>query len=156
MSVRGIGEILAEHEVFRTMSLEHAEVIAGCARNAVFEAGHAVFGEGDPADTFMLIRHGRVALRVAVPGRGDIAIETLGPGDVLGWSWVVPPYRRNCDAEALEPTRAVVFDGACIRGKFEADAALGYDMLARFVPVVAHRLHATQIRLLDVYGHGSG
>ena len=85
--------------------------------------------EGEPADAFYVIREGAVALETDVPGRGAVTLETLHDGDLLGWSWLVPPYRTAFDARALGTTHAIAFDGACLRGKCEADPALGYDLL---------------------------
>ena len=80
-------------------------------------------------------------------------IETLGPGEVVGWSWLFEPYRWQFDGRAVAPTRVVAFDGACLRGKCEADHELGYELMRRFVASVIERLQATRLQLLDVYGH---
>ena len=98
------------------------------------------------------MRHGRVVLETFVPGRGALTIETLEEGDLLGWSWLFPPYRWHFDARALDLVRAVAFDGACLRGKIDDDHALGYELLDRFSPVMLERLQATRLQLLDVYG----
>ncbi len=79
-------------------------------------------------------------------------IATLGEGAVVGWSWLFPPYRWSFDARALELTRTVAFDGACLRGKCEADTTLGYELMQRFAAVMLDRLQATRLQLLDVYG----
>ncbi len=81
-------------------------------------------------------------------------IETIEAGEVIGWSWLFPPYRWHFDARALAPVRATRFDGACLRGKCEADPALGYDLMSRFAQVLIERLQWTRLRLLDVYGDG--
>jgi CRP-like cAMP-binding protein len=130
------------------------ELLAGCARNVHFDAGEQIFREGEPADAFWVIRHGRVALEAHVPARGPLTIETLEPGEVLGWSWLFPPYRWHFDARALSGVRATAFDGACLRGKCSDDPALGYDLMQRFARVMMERLQATRLRLLDVYGDG--
>jgi CRP-like cAMP-binding protein len=108
--------------------------------------------EGDLAEEFYLIRDGRVALEVHVPGREVITFKTLGPGEVVGVSWLVPPYRWTYDARVLEPVRAISLNATCLRQKCDTDHALGYDMMARFVPVLVGRLQATRLQLLDVYG----
>ena len=82
-----------------------------------------------------------------------MTIETLEAGEVLGWSWLFPPYRWHFDARALSLVRATIFDGACLRGKCEEDAQLGYDLMSRFAQVVIERLQSTRLRLLDVYGY---
>ena len=105
-----------------------------------------------PADQFFLIRHGRVAFEVTVPGRGAMRFLTIDPGEIAGISWLVPPYRWNYDAKALELTRAIALDAKCLRGKCEEDHHLGYELMKRFVPELVRRLHTTRLQLLDVYG----
>ena len=83
-------------------------------------------------------------------------IETIEAGEVVGWSWLFPPYRWHFDARALTPIRATAFDGACLRGKCDDDPALGYDLMSRFAQVMIERLQWTRLRLLDVYGDGRG
>ena len=112
-----------------------------------------LFRDGDEANTFYVLRHGAVALETFVPARGPVTIETLETGEVLGWSWLFPPYRWHFDARALSLVRATAFDGACLRGKCEADPALGYELMSRFAQVAIERLQWTRLRLLDVYGY---
>ena len=96
-----------------------------------------------------------MALETYVPQRGAVTIETLHDGDLVGWSWLVSPHRTVFDARAGGPVHTVEFDGRCLRGKSEADPALGYDLLTRFVAVIVDRLQATRLQLLDVYGHSA-
>jgi CRP-like cAMP-binding protein len=117
-----------------------------------FAAGDDLFREGDVADRFYLIRHGHVALQVFIPGQGRITIETIAAGEVLGWSWLFPPYRWHFDAQALELSRAIAFDGACLRAKCDEDHDLGYMLMQRFAQVMTQRLQATRLQLLDLYG----
>ncbi len=139
---------------FEGLPAEEVELIAGCGSNVRFEAGETVFRQGDPADRFYLIRHGSVAVGNFVPPRGEIVIETLDGGELLGWSWLFPPYRSHFDARALTQVRATSFDGACLRDKCAADPAFGYDLLSRFAQMLIERLQWTHLRLLDIYGNG--
>ena len=150
-----LDQIVAQSPVFDGLAPEQVEFIAGCAHLATAERGERLFREGDPADTFYLVRHGRIALTTHVPGRGDVTIETLEAGEVVGWSWLFEPYRWHFDARAVESAGVVAFDGACLRGKCEADHELGYQLLNRFAQVLVERLQATRIRLLDVYGRSA-
>jgi CRP-like cAMP-binding protein len=154
--VQTIEQLLAEAPAFNGMSQEHLELIAGCARNTTFEDGSYLMREGDPADTFFVIRHGRVAMEIFVPQRGGVTIETIDDGDLLGWSWLVPPFREHLDARALGNVHTVAFDAACLRGKSDEDPVLGYELMRRFIPVIVERLQATRVRLLDVYGGVAG
>jgi CRP/FNR family cyclic AMP-dependent transcriptional regulator len=147
-----IDELLLEIDVFRGLRDEDLDLIAGCALNRVFGDGDYLLREGEPAGEFFAIRHGTVALETFVPQRGPMTIETLHGGDVLGWSWLVPPHRTVHDARALGVVRAIAFDGACLRGKCDEDPRLGYELMKRFTEVIVERLQATRLRLLDVYG----
>jgi CRP-like cAMP-binding protein len=100
---------------------------------------------------FWLIERGGIALDMRVPGRGDQIVETLGPGTVLGWSWLHRPYRWHFGAVARLATTAIAFDAASVRRRCEADPAFGYAMLSAFTPVITERLQTTRIRLLDLY-----
>jgi CRP/FNR family transcriptional regulator, cyclic AMP receptor protein len=150
--MRTLDSIVVESPVFAELTPEHAELVAGCATNTGFEAGGFLFREGDQADTFYLVRHGRVILETFVPGRGAVSIETVEAGGIVGWSWLFPPYRWHFDARALDPVRAVAFDGRCLRGKCAEDHDLGYELLNRFAAVLVERLEAMRLQLLDVYG----
>jgi CRP/FNR family transcriptional regulator, cyclic AMP receptor protein len=154
--VQTIDELLGEVDVFRGLADEHLELIAGCALNRVFGAGEHLLREGEPANAFFAIRHGIVALETFVPQRGAVTIETLHGGDVLGWSWLVPPHRTVFDARALGVVRTLAFDGACLRGKCEQDPRLGFELMKRFAAVIVERLQATRLRMLDVYGQVPG
>lgn len=150
--MRKLDELIAASPVFAGLPADDLALIAGCGRNDGFEAGQLLARDGDPADTFFLIRQGRVALELHTPAQGGLIIETLDPGDIVGWSWLFPPYRWHYDARAIEPVRAIVFDGACLRGKCEEEKTLGYDLMLRFAQVMNDRLQHTRFRLLDVYG----
>jgi CRP/FNR family transcriptional regulator, cyclic AMP receptor protein len=144
-------QILQQHPFFAGAPSELTKLVAGCARNRIFQAGEYLFHEGDPANEFFLIRHGKVALEIKPPGRTAIVFETLTVGDFAGASWLIPPYRWVFDARAVELTRTTGIDAACLRGKCDADHDLGYDMMKRFLPALVHRLHATRLQILDVY-----
>jgi len=144
--------IVGQHPFFKGMEARHVQLIAGCAKNVRFDEGEIIFREGDPADQFYFIREGLVAVELMIPQRGFTTLQTVGEGEVLGWSWLLAPYRWRFGARTLQPTRALAFDGKCLRGKCEEDHDLGYEMLKRFTNVVTERLEATRLQLLDLYG----
>jgi CRP-like cAMP-binding protein len=129
----------------------HLDFLIGCASNVRYAADQFLFREGEEADATYLVRAGRIALEVAVPGRGSAQMQTVEAGEVLGWSWLYPPYRWEFDARAVEPVRAFALDGACLRAKCEADHDLGYEVVKRFLRQVHRRLERTRLQLLDVY-----
>ena len=150
-----IEQLLSDVPFFSTLAPEHIELVAGCGSNVHFDEDEVLFREGEQADNFYLVRHGVVSIEMFVPGRTTTTIETIEAGEIIGWSWLFPPYRWHFDGRALGPVRATSFDGACIRGKCEADPALGYALMTRFAQVLMERLQWTRLRLLDVYGDGS-
>ncbi len=149
-----LDEILAQVPFFEGMGEAEVALIAGCGRNVHIDMGETIFRQGDAADTFFVIRHGTVAVGNFVPPRGEMVIEAIHDGEILGWSWLFPPYRSHFDARALSTVRATQFDGACLRDKCAADPVLGRDLMSRFAQVLIERLQWTRLRLLDVYGNG--
>jgi CRP/FNR family cyclic AMP-dependent transcriptional regulator len=147
--------IVSEHPFFTGLEERHIQLIVGCAKNVRFDEGEIVFHEGDPADQFYFIREGLVAVELMIPQRGFATLQTVSEGEVLGWSWLLAPYRWRFGARTLQPTRALAFDGKCLRGKCEDDHDLGYELLKRFTNVVTERLEATRLQLLDLYGASS-
>jgi CRP/FNR family transcriptional regulator, cyclic AMP receptor protein len=143
--------LLSEHPFLKGLDQKHLQLITGCASNVRFDAGQIIFREGEEADQFYIIRQGKVALQIYTPGRGSIIIDTLTDGEILGWSWLIPPYQWRFDAVATELTRAIALDGKCLRNKCEADHDLGYELLKRFSSIVDSRLESTRIRLVDMY-----
>ena len=145
-------QILAEHPFFKEMEEHHLDLIIGCASNVRFNEGEMIFREEEEANEFYVIREGKVALDLHSPNSGIITIDTLEDGEILGWSWLVPPYYWRFDARATQNTRAIALDGKCLRDKCESDHNLGYELLKRFTSIIEQRLQATRLQLLDIYG----
>jgi CRP-like cAMP-binding protein len=150
--MEGLERIVKEHPFFAGLDEDFCTLVCGCAKNVRFDAGEYLFHEGEDADQLYLLRHGRVALEITIPGRGPMTIQTLRAGEIVGVSWLFPPYRWTNDAKALEQVRAIAMDATCLRNKCEGDHDLGYDVMKRVVPILIERLHNTRIQILDVYG----
>lgn len=146
--------LLSENPLFRDLEPEFLDTLAGCASNASFEPDCAIFHEGEPADRFYVIREGRVALEAFQLEHGPVVLQTMDAGDVLGWSWLVPPHRWRFDARSVTRVRAFAFDGTCLRDKCNADPRLGYALLLRFANLLEQRLQAARLQTLDVYRSG--
>jgi CRP/FNR family transcriptional regulator, cyclic AMP receptor protein len=142
---------LAHHPFFAGLDPRFVALIAGCGSNVPFERDADIFREGGAADQFYVIRHGRVALEITMPQSGRLTIETIEAGEVLGWSWLFPPYHWRFSGRALEPVRAIALDGVCLREKCERDHDFGYAIMQRFASIIVERLHATRLQLLDLY-----
>ena len=152
--MQSVSELLARHPFFTGLDEATVRMLEGCAHNSHVRLGEYLFREGEAADQFFVIRRGRVALDVHVPGRGGYVIDTVDEGDVVGWSWLVPPYRWFFDARAVQEVSAVAVDATCLREKCEQDPALGYALMQRVAGVMYHRLQSARVRLLDLYGAG--
>jgi len=143
--------IIAECPFFTGLDHAYLNLIVGCASNVRFEAGAYVFREGAPADTFYLIREGKVAVEIFAPQLKPLAIATIGEGEILGWSWLLAPYVWKFHGHALLSIRAIALDGKCLRAKCEENHDLGYEILKRLVQIIEHRLDEARFQLVDVY-----
>ena len=152
--MRTMKELLEAHPFFAGLGDEAIDLVVGCATNVHFDPDEYLFRLGDPADCFYVVRHGRVALELHVPGSGQQVVDTVEEDQVLGWSWLVPPHRWFLDARAVMPTSAISLDGVCLRGKCDEDPALGYAFMQRVAHVMYERLQSARVRLLDLYGGG--
>lgn len=147
-----IERLLAEHRFFEGMDESHLRLLSGCASNVRFNNGEMLFRQGEKANTFFLIRHGKVAIEINLQERGSLILQTAGEGEVVGWSWLIPPHRWIFDGRAVEMTRAVALDGECLRRKCDEDHDLGYELLKRFARVITGQLEAARLQLVNIHG----
>ena len=151
-NIKDVAETIRAHRFFAGLTEAFADEIAACASAVQFKAGTYLFHEADEASQFYLIREGRVALEIKAPGRSPLILQTVRAGEIVGVSWLTPPYRWAYDARALEPIEALAIDAACLRAKCDSNHTLGYEILQRFTPILLQRLHAARLQILDVYG----
>ncbi len=156
MKPQDLTESLRKHPFLNNLSEDLLKTLTSCASNVVFDEGTYLFHEGEDAKIFYLLRSGRAVLEIAGGERGQIRIQTVGAGEVIGWSWLISPYRWHFDAFALEQIHAFAIDASCLITKCETDCRFGYEMLRRFSEVLERRLEATRLQLLDVYGSNLG
>ena len=142
-------DIIATSPFFSNMAPEHLDIVGACATKAQFKADQIVFQESEPANQFYLIQSGRVAVEAHQPSDGTVLVQILGPGDVLGWSWLFPPFAWHFRARALEPTTAIVINGAHLLVAAERNRDFGYELMKQVAQVVIRRLQATRKQLLD-------
>jgi len=145
-------ELLCKHPFVGDLHDAHLKLLVGCAKNVHFRDGQFLCHEGEAADLFFLIRSGRVAIEIHSGHKGKQRIQTIGPGEVLGWSWLIFPYRWHFDGCAVSDVSALALDGKCLRTKCDKDHDFGYEMLKRLANVFQSRMEATRLQLLDVYG----
>jgi CRP/FNR family transcriptional regulator, cyclic AMP receptor protein len=147
--------VLTGHAFLRVMSGEHVARLAEAAAEVSVPAGHRFFEEGGEAGQFWLIRTGHVALDLHIPGRARLIVETVGGGGLVGLSWLSPPRQWQFGAEAVQPTAAFVLNGEAVRALCDSYPVLGYQITRQLMDVAATRLHATRIRMLDLYSVSS-
>ena len=152
--ITDLGPIIREHSFFKDLKQEYLDFIVGCASNVRFKAGETIFKEGEPAELFYLIRSGLVAVDILAGAYHKVTVQTIKEGDILGWAWLIPPYRARFNSRAVEDTRAIALDGKCLREKCEKNPDLGYELLKRLTKVFTQRLEATRIQLLSLYEGG--
>ena len=138
------------HPFVRGMSADTLAVLTACAMPTVFDANQLIFREGDIANRFYLLLEGRVQLEAEALDRPGVPVDQLGAGDVLGWSWLFPPYTWNFTARTLDPVKAVFFYGTWLRERSETDLTLGYELMRRTAMVLMRRLQATRQQLVKV------
>jgi CRP/FNR family transcriptional regulator, cyclic AMP receptor protein len=151
-----IADLVAHHPLLAGLPGDAVSLVAGCAQNVAVNPGQLLLAEGEPANSLYLLRRGRVAIEVHAPGRDAMVIETLGPGDVAGWSCLFPPFLWQFDVRATSPVGAISVDAVCLRSKAEAEPDFGYALMKRLASIMLERLQATRVRLLDLYGEGLG
>ncbi|MFJ4776908.1 Crp/Fnr family transcriptional regulator [Streptomyces sp. NPDC088762] len=133
------------------LSTEHRGRLMSQAREVNFREGARIFDEGAKADSFWIVRSGTVTLEIPVPGRRPAPVENLGPGELVGWSWLFPPYVWQLSAEAMTPVRAYEFDGPGVRMLMDADPTFGSAIGHWVGRVLSLRLQQTRTRLMDLY-----
>jgi CRP/FNR family transcriptional regulator, cyclic AMP receptor protein len=141
--------VLGAQPFLRGLPPTQLAVLAGLCRHVTVPAGQRLFEEGSAAGRFWLIEAGQAALDALVPGQGRVGIERLGRNDVIGLSWMLPPYQWQFGASTTQPMQAFEFDARAVRIACDADPVLALELSRRFSAIVVRRLHATRARLLD-------
>lgn len=149
--MKTVEQLLAEHPFVSGLEPAHVKLLAQGAAEARYDENEFIFHEHEDATGFYLIVEGSVALKIHVPHLGPLPIQTITAGQALGWSWLLPPYKWHFDARAFSPVTALLLKADYLRRLFERNPELGYRVLLRVTAVLAERLQATRLQLLDVY-----
>jgi CRP-like cAMP-binding protein len=143
---------IAEHPFMAGLDREFLELIARKTTERTYERGDVLFREEETAKEFFLIVHGKIALEVAPPEKNHLTIQTVQTGEVVGWSWLIPPYKWAFDARVLKTTKVLAVDAAALREILETHCKDAYQFLIRLLPVIGTRLENTRLQLMDIYG----
>ena len=139
---------LAAHPFLYGMPHDHLAVLADAGLDVTFPAKHRLIEDGHSATRFWLIQSGHVTLDLHVPGQGLMSIETIGMGELVGWSWLFPPYTWAFGAVAASPVEAFEFDARAVRARCAADPVFGYEVTHRVARVLSKRLQSASGRLI--------
>lgn len=150
-AIKKIAELLSAHPLFEGFDSDTMEFLAGCAENKAYRKGEYIFKTGEPADKFYILRSGDVALEMQIPGRARLTVQSLHTDQLIGASWMLPPFTWRLDARAMTNIRVTRVDAACLRDKCDENHELGYTIMKRFLPIIAERLQATRMQLVDLY-----
>lgn len=148
--LKQLSRLIAAHPFLKGLSSQHLQVLSAAAMLKDFAPGEIIFQEGDPANRFYLIESGKVTLEISEKDREPTLIQTISAGDVLGWSWLFPPYYWHFNARAAEATKAIFFYGTRLREQCEEDRALGYELMKRMAEIMIERLQATRRQLREL------
>ena len=147
-----IADRVLSHPFFVGIDPTLVHAMVSKAEERTYEVGDMLAHEGTPADQFFLVFEGKVALEVGAADHAGITVETIGRGEILGWSWLVSPHRWRFDARALKPTTVVAINASAARYALAAYPAFAYQFLMKLIPVIAERLENTRVQLLDIHG----
>ena len=150
-----ITERVALHPFLAGMSHSHLALLTDCAIPVHFKKGQIILQEGEFANRFYLIESGKVVLESGEEFGEPVAIEEIGPGDLLGWSWMFPPYVWHFTARAVESTEAIFFYGTILREYCERDHSLGYELFKRMSPIILRRLQAAREKILSLHARNA-
>jgi CRP-like cAMP-binding protein len=151
MTASSLATYLAQHPVLKALPSDHIALIVSCASEQQIPAQRRIFEHDKDADAFYIVRSGKVTIEVPSLGGEPLSIQTLGPDSILGWSWLLPPYRYMFDARAAIATTVVAVDGKRLRDECERDPRLGYQILKLFAALMAERLNAARITAMRHY-----
>ena len=149
MSKQSIEDYLSTHDFFSGMEDSFLQFLSDSATELQLPAGDVLFQYGKPADKFYLLREGQVSIQVPALMGPALDIQTLGDDQILGWSWLIPPYRWNFLARALEDSELLEFDGSAILARCQEDPKFGYELFKRFATLMSERLNAARQKMMD-------
>ena len=149
-SAQPLAAEIAKHPLFKGLAPQYLNLLGEVAMLKNFAADEVIFREGDPANRFYAILDGEIALESSRRDANPIRLQTIGAQDVLGWSWLFPPYYWHFDARALKPTKAVFFYGTWLRENCERDHEFGYELIKRVSAVVIARLQTARKRVVEL------
>jgi CRP-like cAMP-binding protein len=149
MIMSSIKDYLSSHAFFSGLNDDFIEFLADSATKMRIKEGESLFKQGERADKFYLLRSGQISIQVPALMGPTLDIQTLGEDQILGWSWLISPYRWSFQARAVEDSEVIEFDGSAILERCEKDPAFGYELFKRFAALMSERLDAARQKMMD-------
>lgn len=150
--MNALNETIIKHPFFQGMKPDHLALLSDNAKVVSCKIGEVLFREGEPANEFYLIESGQIVLEAHQPANGTAPVQTLGAGEVLGWSWLFPPFAWHLQARVTQPARVIVLSGGHLLAEAERNHEFGYELMKRVSQVVIRRLQASRKQLLTFQG----
>jgi len=150
--MKNLQPIISKHPVFKSLKKSYIQLIANFASEANFDTGEYIFHEGEKADKFFIILHGKISIEALIAlEREPIIIQNIGDNDILGWAWLFPPHKWHFNARVISPTKVISLDGTVLRIKCEDDHDLGYELMKRFAGIIEQRLRSVRSQNPNMY-----
>lgn len=146
---QSITEYLSTHAFFSDLNVEIVNYLCECVIIREIKKGETLFRQGEPADKFYIVRTGQISIQIPAVMGPTLEIQTLGADQVLGWSWLISPYQWSFQAKAEENLELLEFDGIAILNRCEHDPHFGYQLLKKFAELMAERLDAARLKMMD-------
>lgn len=149
MSNQSSAEYLSAHEFFSGLGDDILKFLCECSSTHEIKKGQILFRQGENADKFYVVRNGRISIQMPAIMGPALEIQTLGKDQVLGWSWLIAPYKWNFQALAIEDSKLLKFDGIAILARCEQEPKFGYGLLKKFAALMSMRLDAARLKMMD-------
>lgn len=149
MDQENLTNYLASHTIFTGLAPEHLEILTQYAQEKVFPEGELLFKQDDKAEHFFIVREGAVTVEVPSIYGPPLEVQTIGPGEVLGWSWLIPPYTWAFEANADTESTVLVFDGKPVLARCEKQPEFGYALMKQFAGLMSERLAKARIKMME-------
>ena len=149
MNNQSITEYLSAHEFFSEFSDDVLKFLCECSSMREIKKGQILFLQGEHADKFYVVRSGRISLQMPAIMGPTLEIQAVDEDQVLGWSWLISPYKWNFQTKAEDDSELLQFDGAAILARCEQDPKLGFELVKKFAALMSVGLNAARLKMMD-------
>ena len=145
-------DVFHNHDFFKNLPNDFIEELIQIAHLKSYKAGEYIFKEGGKAEHFFIILSGQINLELHAPSQKPIIVQSLKGEEILGWSWMYPPYEWTYDAHAVRDGQMFMIEGKALSELCEKNPECGYRLMHKFSEMMIQRLKSARIQLLDLFG----